>query len=118
VLATAVPAYQQKEVVEVAEDAVRQATVMLQSQSVDIAIVESMAGAFLGPYRAAVDLVASADGAAMAKAYMFSMVVPQEQHDKEDSASDDIEALFSNSSDGDVVAPTTMDEQVALLASF
>jgi hypothetical protein len=84
-------AYQQAEVAEVAEEAARQAAAVLQSQSVDIATVESVAGPFLGPYRAAFDLVASAD---------------------------DIEALFGDSSDGDVVAPATTDEQVALMASF
>jgi hypothetical protein len=46
------------------------------------------------------------------------MVVPQEQLDKEDSTSNDIEALFGDSSDGDAVVPTMADEQVALLASF
>jgi hypothetical protein len=39
VLAAAVAAYQQKEVVEVAEDAARQAAALLQSQSVYIATV-------------------------------------------------------------------------------
>jgi hypothetical protein len=32
--------------------------------------------------------------------------------------SNDIEALFDESSDGDVTMPGTMDKQVALLASF
>jgi hypothetical protein len=49
---------------------------MLQAQSVDIATVESTAGPFLGPYRAAVVLAASADDAAMAEAYVVGMVVP------------------------------------------
>jgi hypothetical protein len=110
--------YQQKEVVEVAEDAARQAVALLQLQSVNIATVESTTGPFLGPYRAAVDLVALADDAAMAEAYVVGMMVPQEQHVEEVGASDDIEAVFGDSSDGDVVAPATMDEQVALLASF
>jgi hypothetical protein len=39
-----------------------------------MAIVESTIGPFMGPYRAAVDLVASADDAAMDKAYMVGMV--------------------------------------------
>jgi hypothetical protein len=106
-LAAAMAAYQQKEVVEVAEDAARKAAAQLQPQYVDIATVESTAGPFLGPYRAAVDLVASADDTAMAKAYMVGMVVPQEQHFEEVTASDEIEALFSDSDDGDVEAPTT-----------
>jgi hypothetical protein len=54
----------------------------------------------------------------MAEAYVVGMVVPQEQHVEEVGASDDIEALFGDSSDGDVVAPATTDEQVALMASF
>jgi hypothetical protein len=77
-----------------------------------------MAGPFLGPYRAAVDLVASADDAAMAEAYLVGMVVPQEQHVEEVGTSDDIEALFSDSDDSEVAAPATTDEQVALMASF
>jgi hypothetical protein len=44
--------------------------------------------------------------------------VPQEQADKEDGASDDIEALFGDSSDSDMVVLETTDEQVALLAPF
>jgi hypothetical protein len=60
----------------------------------------------------------SADDVAMAEAYMVGMVVPQEQHVEEVSASNDIEALFGDSDNGEVVAPTTMDEQVALMASF
>jgi hypothetical protein len=114
-LAAAVAAYQQKEVVG---DAARQAEALLQAHSVDIATVESTAGPFLGPYRAAVDLVATADDAAMAEAYVVGMVVPQEQHVEEVGASDDIEGLFGDSDDGDVVAPATTDEQVALIASF
>jgi nicotinamide mononucleotide (NMN) deamidase PncC len=113
-----VAAYQQKKVVEVAEDVARQVAALLQSQSVDIATVESMVGPILGPYRAAVDLVASADDATMAEAYLVGMVVPQEYHVEEVGASDDIEALFDDSSAGDVVAPATTDEQVALMASF
>jgi hypothetical protein len=112
-LAATMAAYQHKEVVEVAEDAA-----LLQAQSVDITTVESTAGPFLGPDRAAVDLVASADDAAMAKAYVVGMVVPQEQHVEEVGASDDIEALFGDSDDGKVVAAATTDEQVALMASF
>jgi hypothetical protein len=54
----------------------------------------------------------------MAEAYMVGMVVPQEQHVEEVGASDDIEALFDDSDDGDVMAPATMDEQVVLIASF
>jgi hypothetical protein len=91
---------------------------LLQSQSIDIATVESTAGPFLGPYHAAVYLVASADGAAMAEAYVVGMVVPQEQPDEEDGMDDDIEALFGDSSDGDVVVPVMTDELVALLAFF
>jgi hypothetical protein len=91
---------------------------LLQSQFIDIATIESTTGRFLGPYHAAVNLVASADGAAMAEAYVVGMVVPQEQPDEDDRASNDIEALFGDSSDGDVVVPAMMDEQVALLASF
>jgi hypothetical protein len=91
---------------------------LLHSQSVDIATVESTAGSFLGLYHAAIDLVASADDAAMAEAYVVGMVVPQEQPDEEDVTSDDIEALFGDSSDGDVVVPAMTDKQVALLASF
>jgi hypothetical protein len=117
-MAAAVAAHQEKEVLEVAEDAARQAVALLQAQSVDIATVESTAGAFLGPYRAIVDLVASADDAAMAEVYVVGMVVLQESPDEEDGASDEIEALFSDSNDGDVVMPATTDEQVALMASF
>jgi hypothetical protein len=116
-LATAVAAYQKEDVVEVAKDAARQAAAMLPAQSIDIATVESTVGPFLGPYRAAVNLVASADDAAMAEAYMVGMVVPQEQRVEEVGASDDIEALFGDNDD-EVVAPVTTDEQVALMASF
>jgi hypothetical protein len=45
-------------------------------QSVNIATIESTAGPTLGPYRAAVDLIASADHAARAEAYVVGMVVP------------------------------------------
>jgi hypothetical protein len=114
----AVAAHQEKEVMEVAEDATRQAVALVQAQSIDIATIESMAGPFLGLYRAAVDLVASADDAAEAEAYVVGLVVPKEQPDKEDDVSDDIEALFGDSSDGDVVMPATTDEQVALMSSF
>jgi hypothetical protein len=114
----AMAAYQQKEVVEVAEDAAHQAAALLQSQSVDIATDESTAGPFLGPYRAVVDLVLSANDAAMAEAYVVGMVMPQEQHVEEVGMSDDIDALFGDSDDGEVVAPAMMDEQVALMASF
>jgi hypothetical protein len=65
-----VAAHQEKEVMEVAEDAAHQAVALLQSQSVNIATVESTAGPFLGPYHAADDLVASADDEAMAEAYV------------------------------------------------
>jgi hypothetical protein len=54
----------------------------------------------------------------MAEAYVVGMVVPQEQHVEEVSANDDIEALFSDSDDGEVVVPAMTDEQVALMASF
>jgi hypothetical protein len=46
------------------------------------------------------------------------MVVPQEQRVEEVSASNDIEALFSDDDSGEVEAPATTDEQVELLASF
>jgi hypothetical protein len=58
-LFAAMAAYQKEDGVEVTDDTARQAAAMLQVQSVDIATVESTAGPFLGPYRAAVDLVAS-----------------------------------------------------------
>jgi hypothetical protein len=45
-LAAAVVAHQEKEVLEVAEDAARQAVALLQAQSVDIATVESTVGPF------------------------------------------------------------------------
>jgi hypothetical protein len=48
-VAAAVAAYQHKEVVEVAEDAARQAAALLQAQFIDIATVESTVGHFLGP---------------------------------------------------------------------
>jgi hypothetical protein len=117
-LAATMAAYQQKEVVEVAEDVARQAVALLQSQYIDIAIIESTTRPFLGPYRAAVDLIASADDAAMAEAYVVGMVVLQEQHVQEVSASNDIEALFGDSDDSDMVAPVMTNEQVALMASF
>jgi regulator of protease activity HflC (stomatin/prohibitin superfamily) len=62
--------------------------------------------------------MASADDAAMAEANMVGMVMPQELPNEEDNVDNNIEALFGDSSDGDVVVPTTTDEQVALLASF
>jgi regulator of protease activity HflC (stomatin/prohibitin superfamily) len=108
--------HREKEVVEVAEDVACQAVAL--RLSVNIATVESTAGPFLGPYHAVVDLVASANDAAIAEAYVVGMVVPQDQPDEEDGVSDDIEALFGDSSDGDVVVPTMTDEQVALLTSF
>jgi hypothetical protein len=117
-LAATVAARQEKEVMEVGEDAAHQAVALLQSQSVDIATVESTAGPFLGPYHTAIELVASADDVAMAEAYVVGIVVLQEQPDEEDGASDEIEALFGDSSDDDVVVMAMMDEQVALLASF
>jgi hypothetical protein len=51
---------------------------LLQAQSIGIATVESTAGPFFGPYHTAIDLVAWADDATMAKAYVVGMVVPQE----------------------------------------
>jgi hypothetical protein len=117
-LAAAMAAFQHKEVVEMAEDTARQAVALLQSQSIDIATVESTVGPFMGPYRAAADLVPSADDAAMAKAYVVGMVVPQEQHEEEVGANDDIEALFGGSFEDDIVEPEMTDKQVALLASF
>jgi hypothetical protein len=103
---------------EVAEDAARQAVALLQVQFVDVATVESIVGPFLRPYHTAVDLVASADDAAMAEAYVVGMVVPHDQPEEQDDASDDIEALFGGSSDGDATIPVMTDEQVALLTSF
>jgi hypothetical protein len=117
-LAAAMAAYQKEDVVEVAEHAARQAAAMLQAQSIDIATIESTTGPFLGSYRAAVDLVASTDDATMAEAYVVGMVVPREQHVEDVGASDDIEALFGDSDDGEVVAPAMTDEQVALMASL
>jgi hypothetical protein len=70
-----VATHPKKEVMEVADDAARQAVALLQSQSFDVATFESMVGPFLGPYHATVDLVASADDAAMAEAYVVGMVV-------------------------------------------
>jgi hypothetical protein len=54
----------------------------------------------------------------MAEAYIVGMMLPQEQPDEEDGVSDNIDALFGDSFDGDVVVPVMTDEQVALLASF
>jgi hypothetical protein len=55
----------------------------------------------------------------MAEAYVVGMVVPQEQPNEEDCASNEIEALFDDSIDGNMAVPATMDEQVVvLLASF
>jgi hypothetical protein len=45
----AVATHQEKEVMEVAEDAARQVVALLQSLSIDIATVESTNGPFLGP---------------------------------------------------------------------
>jgi hypothetical protein len=77
-----------------------------------------MAWPFLGLYRAAVNLVALGDNAAMAEAYVVGMVVPQEQPGEEDGTGDNIEALFDDSSDSDADMSATMDDQVMLLASF
>jgi hypothetical protein len=71
--------------------------------------VESMAWPFLGLYRAAVNLIALGDDAAMAEAYVVGI---------EDGASDNIEALFGDSSNSDADMLATMDDQVMLLASF
>jgi hypothetical protein len=47
------------------------------------------------------------------------MVVPHEPSEEEDNGvSNDIEALFGDSSDGEVAVPAMMNEQVALLALF
>jgi hypothetical protein len=54
----------------------------------------------------------------MDEAYVVGMVVPQELLVKEVGASDDIESLFGDFDDGEVAAPATTDEQVALMASF
>jgi hypothetical protein len=54
----------------------------------------------------------------MAEAYVVGMVVPQEQHVEEVGASDDVEVLFGDSNDDDMVAPAMMDEQMTLMASF
>jgi hypothetical protein len=72
-LAVAGAVHQEKEVIEVADDAARQTVAWLQSQSVDIDTVESRHEPFIGPYHAAIDLVA------MAEAHVVGMVVPQEQ---------------------------------------
>jgi hypothetical protein len=96
----------------------RQVVAFLQAESVDVATIDSTVGSFLGPYCAAVYLVASADDAIMDEAYVVGMVIPQEQPEEEDSVSDDIEALFGDSSDGDAAVPVMTDEQVALLTSF
>jgi hypothetical protein len=100
-LAAAVALQQEKDVMEVAEDATRQAVALVQVQFVDVATVESTVGPFLKPYHAAVNLVASADAAAMAEAYVVRMVMPHDQPEEQDDASDDIEALFGGSFDGD-----------------
>jgi hypothetical protein len=88
----------------------RKAVAQLQSHFVDITTVKSIVDPFLGPYRATDDLVALADDAAMAKAYVVGMVVLQEQPDEEDGVSDDIEGLFGDSSYGDEVVPMMTDE--------
>jgi hypothetical protein len=71
-----VVAHQEKEVMEVAEDAARQEVALLHTQSIDVTTVESTARTFFGPYQATVDLIASADDATMAEAYVVGMVVP------------------------------------------
>jgi hypothetical protein len=91
---------------------------LLHSQSIDIATVKSTAGPFLRPYHASVNFVTSADDVDMAEAYVVGMVVSQEHPNEEDGVSDNIEALFDDSSDGDPAVSVTTDEQVALLASF
>jgi hypothetical protein len=75
-LAVAVTAHQEKEVLEVVENAARQAVAFLQAQSVDVATIRSTAGPFLGPYLVATDLVSSADNTAMAEAYVVGMAMP------------------------------------------
>jgi hypothetical protein len=54
-----------KAAVVVAEEAARQVITMIHDQSVDLAMVGSMAGPFLGPYRATADLITLADDTAM-----------------------------------------------------
>jgi hypothetical protein len=54
-----------KAAVVVAKDAAHQVITMMQDQSVDLAMVGSMAGPFLGPYRATADLITLADDTAM-----------------------------------------------------
>jgi hypothetical protein len=50
---------------------------MLQEESGDVVtIVSTTDEPFLGMYRASADLVASADDAAMSKAYVVGMAVP------------------------------------------
>jgi hypothetical protein len=57
----------------------RQTITMLQDQLVNMATIGSMAdGTFLGPYLATADFIASTDDAAMAEAYVVTMVVPQD----------------------------------------
>jgi hypothetical protein len=45
--------------------------------------------------------VASADDAAKAEAYVVGLVMPQEQPEEEENVSNNIKALFGDSSDGD-----------------
>jgi hypothetical protein len=54
-----------KAAVVVAEDAARQVITMMHDHSVNLAMVGSMAGPFLGPYRATADLITLADDTAM-----------------------------------------------------
>jgi hypothetical protein len=54
----------------------------------------------------------------MAEAYVVGMLIPQEHPDEEEDASDDIEALYGDSSKGDMVVLASTNEQVALLAFF
>jgi hypothetical protein len=57
-----------------------------------------------------VDLVTLADDAAIAKAYVVGMVVPLEQPEKQDGASNNSEALFGISFNGYATVPATTDE--------
>jgi hypothetical protein len=49
---------------------------------------------------------------------MVGLVVPQEQLEQKDSASDDIKVLFGDFSKADAAVPAMTDEQVALLPSY
>jgi hypothetical protein len=109
-LAVEVTAHQEKEVLEVAENAARQAVAFLQAQSIDVATIRSTTGPFLGPYRVTTDLVSSAYNTAMVEAYVVGMSMPQGQAEEQaEEASDDIEALFGNF-DIDVVMLVMTDE--------